>query len=179
MSVSRAQLIDLFVGGGCPIEAFVGPYPRFSVSDLRIETCSDDYVLQAYSDCLDMLPQECVEVRDLGNGRSRRVMRHTMRDGDLSNEAGDCDDHGHVLMAHAIIGNWKKAIRTKTSRGGGPLGVLDYVAIPKPGDRRAGGHDRNWFVRHDLVLRFFEPGDGEFATMLPEELASLLYGRVA
>lgn len=178
--IARPQVVNAFVAAGAPVEAFSGMYPRFSLADATFETCSPEFVQRSYEDCLDSLPPECVTTRDIGGGKTVRVMRHTMMaGGDSGNESGDCDDHGHVFMAHCIVGNWKKAIRTGTRRGGLALGVVDYIAIPKAEDRRQGCHDRNWFINHDLSLWWFEPAENRFVTMLPAEVASLTYGRAA
>ena len=172
--ISAADIIQLFVNAGAPASVFWG---GFRLPDLGYETCDRAFVQASYEDCLDMLPPECVEVRQIGYGKSVRVMKHTMRDGDTQNEAGDCDTHGLVFTAHCVVGNWRKALRTHTRRGGLAFGFIDYVAIAKADDGRAGGHDRNWFVNHEGQLDFFEPGDNAFPTMLREELATISGGR--
>lgn len=176
MSITRESLIQLFVDAGTPAGVF-SLFGGFRLADNVYETCSREFVQASYEDLLDILPVECVTTRNVGGGKTVRVMRHTMADGDLQNEAGDCDTHGHVFMAHCVVGNWVKALRTKTRRGGLALGVIDYVAIAKAGDGRAGGHDRNWFIDHDHKLNWFEPGDNAFPVMLREEVESITYGR--
>lgn len=174
--LTQAQLIDLFVAAGAPPAVF-GPFGKFQLPDRAGETCSREFVQASFNDLLDSLPPECIATRPIGGGKSVRVLRHTMAGGDLENEAGDCDTHSLVVTAHCAVGNWRKSLRTGTRRGGLWFGFLDYLAIAKPGDGRAGGHSRNWFVTPAHTLEFFEPGDNAFPAMLREELASLFGGR--
>ncbi len=174
--ITRQQVVDGFVAAGANPYVFM-ERGCFSLPDVKFETCSEEFVQKSYDDLLAMLPAKCVDFREIGGGKEIYFMRHTMKHGDTTNESGDCDTHGHVFMAHCVVGNWVKSLRTGISRGGLGLGVLDYTAEPKPEDMRVGGHNRNWFYNHDHVLRWFEPGDNAFTTMTRSEVASLFFGR--
>jgi hypothetical protein len=175
MTLSAAQLSAIFVAAGVSEYIFY-PGAGFKLLDRNYETCSEDFILQSYEDCLDSLPPECVTTRQVGGGKTVRVMRHTMADGDDENEAGDCDDHTLIFWSHCVTGNWKKACRTGIRRGGLCMGPLEYVAIAKPSDVLPGGHDRNWFIDHDQKLKFFDPGMASIVTLEPVELQSISGG---
>lgn len=147
----------------------------WQLADLQFATVSDDYagaVWAAWVDSLRLNAPELLTTLDLGGGRSRLVPRWVA-------EAGDCDDHSLLCVAHAITGNWISAVR------GGPkvartYGLLFFTAQSRAENRfRAGAHSIVWYINHEGLFRTFEPGDGERIDLLPAEYASVSFGFAA
>lgn len=68
------------------------------------------------------------------------------------------------------------AMKRKGVRGATCLGTLSYIATPRGGNRRNGGHDINWFVNHAGKLFIFEPAEGMLVDLRPEEILSVWEG---
>lgn len=148
------------------------PAHLWQLPDLTFETVHGDYmpeVWQAWIDSLRKNAPECLTQMELGGGKTRTVPKWVA-------EGGDCDNHGLLCLAHAMMGNWINACR------GGALvartvGIAFYVATPRPENRhRAGGHCQCWQIDHDGKFQVWEPADGEWIPWTQEEAFSARFG---
>lgn len=93
----------------------------------------------------------------------------------------DCENLAFGTTAHGMEGNAISAVKTGKPLGGLAYGFMIYIAGPaRPENFNAsGGHSINWFVDHDLKLRFFEPGVGKFVELNSAERNSAWFGFAA
>lgn len=168
MLFSNTELTQKLATYGIP--SYLWQFP-----DAEFSTAHDDYVPEVWQAWIDSLRQnapECLTTLDIGGGKTRRVPR-------WRKDAGDCENHGILCFAHALMGNWISVCR------GGPevgrtVGIAFYNAIPRAENRnRAGGHCVVWAINHAGEFKIFEPGDGEWQQWTPDEYQSAIFGLCA
>lgn len=163
MNLSRQQVIDIIRASGINTAGWKFP-------DASFETVSAEWVRATAAACLDALPPELVQTRNIGGGLTHRVPLWV-------SDAGDCETHSVVLFAWGIIGNWLRAVRDRVNRGGTAWGFLFYVAEPRAENGyRKGPHSICWFIDHSRTLRFFEFGDNFPTELTPTERQSCDFG---
>ena len=151
------------------------PAWQWQLPDVVFATVANDYAPAVWSAWLDSLranAPECLEQRPVGGGKTRPVPRYIA-------EAGDCENHALLMMAHALMGQWISAAQGG-ARVGRAFGVLFYVAQPRAENGwRAGGHAKVWWINHAGEFRTFEPGDGEEQALNPVEINTAAFGLAA
>lgn len=168
MTFTRAELVLRLAGLGIPAYGWQLP-------DGIYETVNDDYVpevWQAWIDSLRANAPECLTQLQMGGGKTRTVPRWVA-------EGGDCDDHGYLCFAHALMGNWRNACRggAKVAR---TVGIAFYTAMPRAENRnRAGGHCQVWAINHANEFKVWEPGDGDWIPWISLEYQTARFGLAA
>lgn len=161
------------------LRSFLGrlgiPSYAWQLPDATYETVHDDYVPEVWEAWIESLRRnapECLMQLAVGGGKTRTVPRWV-------EEGGDCDDHGVLCTAHAIMGSWISVCR------GGPkvartVGFAFYTAMPRAENRnRAGGHCQMWQINHAGEFKVWEPGDGQWVPWTALEYQTARFGFAA
>lgn len=144
--------------------------PSWSVVDTSYTTLDRHQVVNVYWPAwVESLPPELVERVQIGGGKT--IARPLW----IAN-VFDCDDHTADFAVYVRRCCAAYAAKNLMQRGGTPLGSMSYIAVPKPGNRREGGHDAVVFIDHDGRVNWFEPADGSLIDPLPIEVASVWEG---
>lgn len=142
---------------------------------VNFATVSREFVSDSFAAAMDGLranAPEMVDVLDLGQGRSRLVPRYVAN-------GFCCRGHAVLVYSHVLTGFAIKGARaalagTPLVEDGLAVGVVHYLALPRPDNRgRSGPHANLWFVDHEGHFQTFEPGDGEEHEFNETELASV------
>ncbi len=151
------------------------PAWNWACSDDTYRTVAPDYVAEVWGAWIEALRANAPQLltsRDVGGGLRRTVPLWV-------EEAGDCDNHALLCLAHALTGNWIAAAQGGP-RTGLAFGLLHYTATARANNRhRAGGHAQLWFCDHAGELRTYECGDGEESKLTPDEWQSAIFGYAA
>jgi hypothetical protein len=167
MSLTYQELRDLLSAAGLPAWSWQFP-------DLTYETVSPDWVIDNWRAWLDARPGELCVFSDAGGKRLRQRPLWIA-------ECDDCDNLAIGTLAHAQVGNALSGQKYRLPRGGIAYGFLFYTAAPSRPENFniEGGHAINWFVAHDRVVRFFEPGMGMAVELSEKERGSAWFGLAA
>lgn len=173
MILGRADLGQIILTAGVP--AWVWGNCLQSVQGVKFGTVARPWVERGWTEAVENLPAELVEVRQLGGGRSRRVPRYFLN-------GFNCRGHGLYVYSQLLMGFALQAARSPTAldHDALALGVLHYTAEPRADNLlRAGRHLQLWFIDHAGQFQTFEPGDGEENEATLPELQSItfLYGQ--
>ncbi len=165
--MTQQELRTLLTAAGLPASLWQLP-------DATYETVSEEFVLENWRAWLDARPPELIKMIDVGGGARRPVPLWV-------DSAGDCDNLSIGTTAWANTGNALAAVKRKQARGGLAYGFQFYLAGParRENFNIAGGHAINWFVNPLRVVRFFEPGMGEFVDLNTQERSSSWFGLAA
>jgi hypothetical protein len=161
------ELRDLLTAAGMP--AFLWQLP-----DATYETVSPGWVGENWVAWLEARPPELCVFRNAG-GKSIRDRPLWIAD------CCDCDNLAIGTFAHGQVGNALAGQRARMPRGGVAYGFLFYDAGPaRPENFNVSGeHSINWFVDHERVVRFFEPGVGQLVDLNATERSSAWFGLAA
>lgn len=150
------------------------PAMLWQLPDNTYETVSPEWVIENWRAWLEARPIELVVIGEAFGKRKR--------DRPLwLNDSSDCDNLAIGNVAHAQVGNALSAQKYRLPRGGLAFGVLFYVAGPSRAENFfiEGGHAINWFVDHERVTRFFEPGTGLPVDLNQNERSTSWFGLAA
>ena len=144
--------------------------PTWDVLDGASETLNAAWVAQsAWSAWVKSLPAELTTHRDIGGGKTITVPLWVA-------EVWDCDNHAWSFWEFVMRCQARWAVTQGKAAAGTAAGTLGYVAEPKAGNVRQGGHDVFWFVDDAGTFRVFEPADGQMVTLTPTETLSVFTG---
>lgn len=170
--LARSELGTALLKGGVPFSVWNAAAIGGSVQGNLFGTVSREWVDQVWDAAMETLrlnAPHLVEIRQLGNGRSRAVPRYFLN-------GFNCRGHSLYVYAHGLMGVASAAADTEGALpyDGLAWGFMHYTARPRPDNLlRDGRHEQLWFIDHDGVFQSFEGGDGEENEMTPEELSSI------
>lgn len=163
MNLIQAGVIDVLRGAGIY-------RPTWFLADSSLQTVDKDWVAnEAWPNWVASLPPQLVNPWPVGGGKTVMCPKWEA-------EVFDCDNHALDFNTYVVRCFAVDAIQRKVNNGAPAFGTMAYVAVPKAGNRRQGGHDINWFIGHDLKVYWFEPAEGIFVDPLPIEIASVFEG---
>lgn len=168
MLLERAKLIDILTAAGVY-------RPTWAVLDDTYETLDPVWLAQqAWPAWVQSLPPHLRTTRDIGGGKSIPAPVW------ISN-VWDCDNHAWSFWEF-VMRCRAESIAAKDPRGevgfcaGSAAGTLAYLATPKAGNLRQGGHDIFWFIDDAGDFRVFEAADGAFDVLSRTECLSVWEG---
>lgn len=160
--LESSQLIQVLVAAGVYRSTW-------DIKDVSYTTLDRDWIASvAWPNWVRSLPPELVESIEIG-GKS--ILRPKW-----IAEVFDCDNHTFSFTEYVIRCCAVDCAKKRVARGGTSLGAMSYIAIPRAGNRRQGGHDINWLVDHNRGFHWFEASEGSFITPEQIEVASVWEG---
>lgn len=163
MQLTRSSLIAILNDAGIY-------RPSWRLLDESYETFDPDWVAaEAWPAWVGSLPAHLTEFIPVGGSKTLQRPKWIA-------EVFDCDDHSLDFWVFVIRCCAAEAARTNLPRPAAAFGTMSYRAVPKPGNRRDGPHDINWFIGHDQVCYWFEPSDCAIVRPTAEEIISVWEG---
>ena len=132
-------------------------------------TISVDFVRACLAKWLDYLPDECVQVRDIGGGKPERFVRAVP-------EAGDCNIIATAFTTFLSLCMWADALKNRVPRGNVAAGGFFFHLTPGV---PSSGHAVVWFIDHDQIVHHVDPASKQIDHLTPEQLGTIFGGEYA
>lgn len=134
--------------------------------DAEYSTISVDFVKEALQAWIESLPSELIQLRDIGGGKTMRVVR-------WESESGDCDNIAWDFCAFLTRCMWVDAVKTGRHRGNVAAGVFFF----RPSETVA--HAIVWFVDHEENVHHVDPGSMQIDHLTAAQLQTIFGGDYA
>jgi hypothetical protein len=130
---------------------------------------SVDFVRECLPAWLDSLPDELLQVRAVGGGKTGRFVR-------AEPEAGDCNIIATDFTSFLSRCMWRDAIKNRTARGNVAAGMFFFHLIPV---EPTSGHAIVWFIDHEQAVHHVDPASKEIDHLTPAQLGTIFGGEYA